>query len=570
MRRILETLVAFLAFALSAISIDMPKVPRVMKWNEHAFAKRTYGKIISGGDSVGDAILGMLRGFARTAQAVVDAALRWSGWAEAGLRAGRAALFLPPEVKTRYNDYVKLTEEVVALRKEWSGKPMPQNIGEDVDKKLVEAKAIWEGDPADEKDKGIGKFVEAAEAELKIDDELSDIMRKRQRFDHVSQIVPSPTMPAEPKDSGKAIAGYMTLGEWVVLQKAVQNASRSGSWPVLTFSEIPATLMYSKGRNGRRGLDTPIIPITREQKAAVLELIEQKAVPTLTSVVQDDRLDVLVASTADDRLRLRDVLTIGQTTSDVVSYLRRTAQTRAAAETADGSAKPEGTFTWAEATANVRTIPAWMPVLTSQLADWPQLRQIIDDWLTYDVRRHEENQILYGDGTGQNLEGILTVSSPNAAQNIASHSLYVSGNDRLEHIRLGIAAIYTAGYEANAMLIHPEDWFSVVVLKGSDKHYLGQVFMTADRAPRVWGISVVEAEACQEESGLTTPARNLVIGDWRRGCALIERMGLSVQIGLNSDDFTKNKRTVLVEERVAFPIYAPQAFAFLQTRSEVT
>jgi hypothetical protein len=37
-------------------------------------------------------------------------------------------------------------------------------------------------------------------------------------------------------------------------------------------------------------------------------------------------------------------------------------------------------------------------------------------------------------------------------------------------------------------------------------------------------------------------------------------MGMTVMVGLNSDDFTKNKRTILAEFREALTIYRQTAF----------
>ncbi len=80
---------------------------------------------------------------------------------------------------------------------------------------------------------------------------------------------------------------------------------------------------------------------------------------------------------------------------------------RNAGNTAFG-VKPQTNLQFVGEQAPVRTIAHWEAAHRNVLADVPQLRGIIDNELLYGLRLREDDQILSGTGTGEDLQGILT------------------------------------------------------------------------------------------------------------------------------------------------------------------
>ena len=200
-----------------------------------------------------------------------------------------------------------------------------------------------------------------------------------------------------------------------------------------------------------------------------------------------------------------------------------------------------------------------MPVQNQQLEDWAQLRSLIDGRLRYSVKRTEEEQILFGNGTPPNLEGILDVAG---TTNIATDGRYDAVNDTLiDVVRRGITDVLVAGYQPNAVVLHPYDWETIVLEKGSDQRYVWAV-VTDNNGSRIWGIRAVESIGARSR---VDGRREVVVGDWQMGAQLLDRMQLTVQVGLVDRQFIENMRTILAEERIALPIYAPAAFAHFQT-----
>lgn len=439
-------------------------------------------------------------------------------------------------------DLAKLIRELKAGQEEMKKGPISQERGEELQQKAQEAEALQEQIDAYEKIEGLTK--------------------------RAGRIRPEDNLPQNDSTDGKAqseVAGYVTLGQYVTASEEFRKVAATG-WPTGARAIVPveAALLGKNAVAGPNGV--PLVPLSREQRKAFEELRQTKAVPDLgTGVIEPERLSVVAKVTADDRLRMRDVINTGQTSDGSVEYLREESMTNNAAETAHGESKPEEAVEYSLQTAPVRTIAGWIPVHNQQLEDMPQLQSLIDGRLRYSVRRREEYQLLWGDGTAPNLQGLFGV-----AANIANNGRYnASEHQLLDVVRMGISDVFVAGYEPNALILHPFDWETMVLYKGTDDRYVWAV-VTDQNGDRVWGLRVVETVAAQARVATdTTQARRLLVGDFQMGCQLLDRMALQVMIGWQNDQFVKNMRTILAEERVAFPIYATKAFAYFETVAAV-
>jgi len=386
--------------------------------------------------------------------------------------------------------------------------------------------------------------------------------------------VPDATLPNARNHGTKGaaqeteIAGYVSVGDMVLASEAFRKFAQDnyarGHVAVIQL----ATAL--NGKNIRYGPQRePLVALSREQRKgfeAFLQTKEAKAVPTIgAGIIEPDRLARTPQVTADDRLRIRDIISTGQTSSSSVEYVREESFLAGAAETAHGEVKPEETLVYTLQSAPVRTIASHIPIQNQQLEDWPQLRSLIDGRLRYSNQRREEQQILYGNGTPPNLEGIMDVVG---TQDIAANGRYVSANHTLiDVVRMGITDVFVAGYEPNAVVLHPYDWETILLEKGSDDRYVWAV-VTDNNGSRIWGVRVVESVGAQSRAPADIARRELIVGDWQMGVQLLDRMDLTIQVGLVDDQFIRNMRTILAESRLALPIYAPKAFAHFTTQEE--
>lgn len=267
-------------------------------------------------------------------------------------------------------------------------------------------------------------------------------------------------------------------------------------------------------------------------------------------------------------LTIRDLVSVRQTESDTVEYVRQLTQpssaavvpeaTTAAAPTAPGTAgalvnapgggyKPEGSMTFEKVTASVKTIAEWIPATKRGLADARQLRGLIDDELRADLAEEEEDQILNGNGSGENFTGILNTSGTQAQ----AYSATVSGLDPLLETTLKAKTKVRTGGRAVASgyIFNPEDWEKIQLARLA-KNPNNEAL--AGAIPTLHGLPVVESEAMPAGTGLTGDYRKAVI--WDREQASI------TATDSHADFFIRNLVAILGEQREAFGVTRPSAF----------
>lgn len=350
---------------------------------------------------------------------------------------------------------------------------------------------------------------------------------------------------------GERVVGYMRLGQFVTAQKALQDFVRAGApKQQTTIASVPSLIML-------KGMSQPVVPVSASQVKAAYE---SKAVPTFGDEVIDPiRLPEIIRVDEHDRLQLRDVLDIQQTSSDAVKFTRIVSYTRAAGTVAHSAQKPQAAMAMDSVTEPVKTIAVWMPVEEQQLSDYPALSGLINGELLYDVDKHLEELVMYGDGTGEDFSGILNDAAVLDART-------ASGDTLIDISRRGITDVRRAGYEPNAIMIDPLDWEDIVLEKGNDNRYIW-VVVTEGATQRLWAVPVIESVAMEDFQGNSTEARNLLVGDFARGATLWDRMRSQIAVGWINDQFIRNQRTILAEMRAAFGVKRPGAFRKHQTQA---
>lgn len=279
------------------------------------------------------------------------------------------------------------------------------------------------------------------------------------------------------------------------------------------------------------------------------------AADSAADLVVTERLPGIVAQ-PDRVATIRDLIMPGRTTSNAIEYVRETGFTNNAAPQVEGELKAESNMAFELATANVRTIAHWIPATKQILDDAPQLASYIDGRLRYGLTYVEEEQLLLGDGTGQNILGLI----PQATT--YNTDLNKAGDSRIDAIRHAILQVRLAEYRASGIVLHPKDWESIELTKTDDNAY---VFAnpTAQTQPRLWGLPVVETTAM--------PEGQMMVGAFNMAAQIFDRETTTVEVSTEDrDNFVRNMVTVRAEERLAMCVYRPESFvvgAFPDTTS---
>ncbi len=245
---------------------------------------------------------------------------------------------------------------------------------------------------------------------------------------------------------------------------------------------------------------------------------------------------------------VRSLLPIIQMSGGSVEVVRQAGRTNNAAPVAEGTLKPQSDMQLEIETVPARVIAHWMKASRQVLEDLPQLQGLIDTELLDGLALAEEQQLLYGSNTGQNLDGLV----PNATAFAAPFA--IAGPTMLDTLGLGLLQSALAEFPATGIIMHPSDWTRITLLKDGDGNYIMGAPGSAIQQS-LWGKPVITTQAMEIDKFL--------IGDFPRAATLYDRWSARVEIATeNEDDFIKNLVTILAEERLALAIKQSKALTW--------
>lgn len=265
------------------------------------------------------------------------------------------------------------------------------------------------------------------------------------------------------------------------------------------------------------------------------------------NAIAPDRLAGIITA-PNRRMTVRDLLLQGRTGSNLIQYVQETGFQNMAAPVAEGGAKPQSDLSLDLVDTPVRTLAHWIKASVQVLADVPLLQSYIDGRLRYGLQYVEEQQLLAGDGTGQNLEGLI----PQATA--FDTSLLLSDDQQVDVLRRGILQVRIAEYAASGIVLNPIDWANIETLKDSNGRY---IFGNpgANLSPSMWGLPVVDTNAM--------PVGHFMVGAFNLAAQVFDREDANVQVSTeDGDNFTKNMVTIRAEERLALAVFRPQSFVY--------
>ena len=302
---------------------------------------------------------------------------------------------------------------------------------------------------------------------------------------------------------------------------------------------------------------------------AVKSLFTGASSTSAGAFVVNERTDI-IEMLGRKPLTIRNLVSNRRTTSDTVEYVTETSHTNAAAVVAEatssaaptavagasgavtftnasgGGYKPEGAWAFAVSTAVVKTIAEWVPVTKRALADVAQLEGLINDELRNDIVEAEEDQILNGNGSGENFTGIV---------NTSGIQTQAWATDLFTTIRKGVTKARTVGrVNPNALVLNPADAERIDLAQdGNDRYYYGGPQAIGQRT--IWGVPVVESESQAEGTGL--------LGDFSKAIIWDREQTTVTMTDSHADFFIRNLVAILAEERLAFGVTRPTAFVAL-------
>ncbi len=393
-------------------------------------------------------------------------------------------------------------------------------------------------------------FAKVDEAYMEHSVLADEVGEMRHRLTAISSWGEGGTTPSQPSPQPRPFAGSaegvgppMTAGRRLVESPEYKALAEQGVFD----SDAAFQAM-------QQGLARPVTILDRDAIEAALMSGQGMQAATVTgggatsggAFIQNDIMPGFVPL-ARKTPTLADLVAPGTTDSDTVEYVKQTAVATQAAETAEDAAAPEATVTFTPATTGVVEIPVFVPITRRAMADEGQLRTIVENDLVAGVLDRLDTQLATGDGAGENLTGIYNASG------IGTQAL--GGDTRPDAIHKAFTLIRVAGGvlgEPDGIGMHPNDWQDLRLQKDSNNNYLLGPAGVAG-AKQIFGVPAIDSTVFTDGTPLA--------GAFRRGAQMWLREGVTVTSGLNNDDFTKRRISLLAVMRAAFAVKLPGAFA---------
>ncbi len=252
-----------------------------------------------------------------------------------------------------------------------------------------------------------------------------------------------------------------------------------------------------------------------------------------------------------EAIHMRNLLPVGTTNSNVVRYVRDNGGEGGPAMVAEGAAKPQIDRDLQIYDANVRKIATYFRVPEEMIDDIPYLTSFLSQIGLEEVMAVEDAQILYGDGTGQNLSGLFT----NATAFAAGTSVVGATANIFDVLLAAKKQGRVAKYNPSIALMSPVDFYDLMVKKDSTGNYLflgGGNGLDATSVINTRGLRIIEHTAIT--------AGDFLVFDPLKA-AIFDRSGTTVRFyDQDQDNAIKNLITIVIEKRLALPIYQPAAF----------
>ncbi len=210
--------------------------------------------------------------------------------------------------------------------------------------------------------------------------------------------------------------------------------------------------------------------------------------------------------------------------------------------------KPQSGITYERKNYSVAVLAHWLPITNQALMNAPQVMEQINGRLLYGLGLAEDEQLLYGDGTGDNLHGILT----NTDVQSYDWSDGTVGDTKIDAIRRAMTLARLAEYPVDGIVVHPTDWEDIELIKGSDEHYIWLTVQTGT-GMQMFRAQVTETTAIRAGESMT--------GAFRLGATVYDRQAATIKVAdQHGTYFVENTSVILAEQYETLATFRPEAF----------
>jgi hypothetical protein len=210
--------------------------------------------------------------------------------------------------------------------------------------------------------------------------------------------------------------------------------------------------------------------------------------------------------------------------------------------------KPRSDITITSYSVGISTIAHIMYVHRETLNDEPRLRGLLDRDMIDGVKMVEDQQLLYGDGVGDNILGLTQQPGIQTYAGLAT-------DRRSAQIRRAMTRAILAYFAPTGVVLHPLDWEDLELETDTTGAYTIATSVAVGGERRVWRMNVVDTPAMTEG--------RFLLGAFGTGAKVYDREEVRIDLSTeNRDMFERNAYTLRCEERLGLVVDRPESFVY--------
>lgn len=332
------------------------------------------------------------------------------------------------------------------------------------------------------------------------------------------------------------------------LEAAIEEATKANDLLKMIGNEEPAEEPAAE-EDGMKGLVAKAKSVDRNVKGwSVNATFGKKAATTTITAPQIADVDKTAAPVKRGR-RVADLLGAATISGNAVTYYVNGAVEGDAAVTAQGAKKAQISTSFTPVTAALKKVTAFAKETSEVLEDAPFLASTVEEIINYKIVSKENAEVVSGIAGTSGIQSVTYTDSGNTGDAATLADAILLAKSKIAD---------ATDYEADCVLINPQDMFALRTAKDSNLQYIGGGYFTGAYgngeyvAPAtIWGLPVFESSAVTAGEPLVA-AGKLAVKVYRKG-------DINVKIfDQNEDDALYNIVTVLGEERLLVAVKEPK------------
>jgi len=264
-----------------------------------------------------------------------------------------------------------------------------------------------------------------------------------------------------------------------------------------------------------------------------------------------------------EMVHVRDFVPVGQTNSNLIRYIQDNGRTTANAiptAVAEGATKSQMDRSLGIVDSPVRKIATYFRVPEEMIDDIPYISTFLSQVGVQEVMIVEDAELLYGDGTGQHLNGLFTQATAFARAAGVGTQPNTNNFDIIGAARLQIRNQYFSGPVIG--FVSPADYYNMrFMTKDTTKNYM---LLGGGNGIDIGGGGGASGSSFYVDGTRVVENTNITAGDFLvfdpSRVGIFDRMGTTVRFyDQDQDNAIKNLITIVIEKRLALNVYYTKA-----------